>query len=412
MSLKSFIKRPDVKAKLAPLRPGLPRKIAPTLTAAPKSERYMMVGTAFDYLLRFELQRRAPHAVARPWVAESVSDTIWCKNDKGVTSFRHLSRDDKGVISPAAHPDGDRLSVEKLAQEVTGRVRNVVDKAKLAHAEYVKCASPTRLNQTNLAGHAIRLAKLDDSSRSCARFDSTFEEAAAEDVEDLLALLVVAPFDVFLHDKVMLLNPTFGQTSSLVGGADGDLIVGDMLVDVKTTKSDKMAADDLDQLLGYYLLARRQYQADPNFPGINRLAIYYSRHSYLWVLDATTWTEHPLFAETEEWFFTRANEVFKAKQPDPMKAHETTITDLAALVALKKKLEMNPRVLRVNRSNPDGAEWMVHLACMRPGPRLRLQVILLNDKGRDNLVLFDAHQLLTSGTLLFEGGAGRWRLNY
>jgi hypothetical protein len=280
---------------------------------APKSERYMMVGTAFNYLLRFELQRRAPHAVARCWTAESAPDNIWCKNDKGVTSFRHLSRDDKGVISLAAHPDGDPHSLEKLAQEVAGRARNVVDKAKLAQARYVKSTSPTRLDQADLAGHAIRLAKLDDSSRSCGRFDSTFEEAAVEDVEDLLALLAIVPFNALFHDRVMLLNPIFGQTSSLVGGADADLIVGDMLVDFKTTKSDKMAADDLDQLLGYYLLARRQRQADPKFPAINRLAIYFCRQSYLWTLDATTWTEHPLFAETEEWFFSHAKEVFKAK---------------------------------------------------------------------------------------------------
>ena len=29
-----------------------------------------MIGTAFDYLLRFKLQRTYPYAVVKPWVAE------------------------------------------------------------------------------------------------------------------------------------------------------------------------------------------------------------------------------------------------------------------------------------------------------------------------------------------------------
>src|SRR5262245_3078502 len=70
MSLKRFLELSDVKAAVAPLRPKLPRKIDGPMKAGPRSTRYTMVGTAFDYLLRFELQRRAPHAVAGKWAAE------------------------------------------------------------------------------------------------------------------------------------------------------------------------------------------------------------------------------------------------------------------------------------------------------------------------------------------------------
>ena len=62
MSLKSFVKMADVKAKLKPLRPGPPRKIPAALAAEPRSKRYTVVGTAFDYLLRFSSsdERRTP----------------------------------------------------------------------------------------------------------------------------------------------------------------------------------------------------------------------------------------------------------------------------------------------------------------------------------------------------------------
>lgn len=59
MSLTRFLKMPDVAAKTMVLRPKLPRKIPAALQVEPRSARHMMVGTAFDYLLRFEIQRRA-----------------------------------------------------------------------------------------------------------------------------------------------------------------------------------------------------------------------------------------------------------------------------------------------------------------------------------------------------------------
>ncbi|MCS6925557.1 MAG: hypothetical protein NZ578_06605 [Candidatus Binatia bacterium] len=76
MSLPSFVSMPDVKAKLKPIRPKLPRKLHTPLKVAPRRKRYTLVGTAFDYLLRFELQRRAPHAISEAWAAEYAPEII------------------------------------------------------------------------------------------------------------------------------------------------------------------------------------------------------------------------------------------------------------------------------------------------------------------------------------------------
>jgi hypothetical protein len=48
MSLTSFLDMPEVAAKVKPLRPKLPRKIAAPLRAEPRSNRYPMIGTAFE----------------------------------------------------------------------------------------------------------------------------------------------------------------------------------------------------------------------------------------------------------------------------------------------------------------------------------------------------------------------------
>ena len=160
------------------------------------------------------------------------------------------------------------------------------------------------------AAHAIRLAKLDPVYRAL-RLDPRFEDADSEDVEDLLAMLNIIPFDSLLHKDSLLLNPTFGESSQIVGGADADLIAGNLLVDFKVTKKGEMSVRDLDQLLGYYFLARRQRHLDPKFPEIKGVALYFCRHGHLWPLDVATWIDQPEFLDIEKWFFSHAKEVFE-----------------------------------------------------------------------------------------------------
>jgi hypothetical protein len=368
MSLTRFLDMPEVTAKVKPLRPKLPRKINALLHVEPRSNRYTMVGTAFDYLLRFELQRRAPHAIAGKWIAERTPDIIpniiqyWWESDDGPFSAtndpgakqysawcernevsdeelceelapyaikidKKLSLEDARRLADEAvrlmgSEDESDESVVKLNRElvrfggsenvglleIAARARRVVKKAESAVAAYRKLKRPSSGSRAELAAHAIRLAQLDEVYRAW-RLDPGFEEADSDDVDDLLAMLAVVPFDALTDGKLMLLNPDFADSSTLVGGADTDLIRGDMLVDFKVTKRSAMQARDLDQLLGYYLLARHRRRADPTFPAINRAALYFCRHGHLWILEVNNWTNHPEFPDIEEWFFKQASEV-------------------------------------------------------------------------------------------------------
>ncbi len=220
-----------------------------------------------------------------------------------------LSKDQNGRVYMA-----DILGNEDDAREVAERAREVVDKAKAALAAYTKNTSPMPGEQADLAAHAIRLAKLDPLCRARV-FDATFDEAAQEDVEDLVAMLAIVPFERLLHETVLLLNPTFGEASQAVRGADTDLIAGDMLIDFKTTTKTAMEGEYLDQILGYFFLARREQRVNPKFPEIKRLGIYFCRHGFLWTIEAKTWTDCPVFPEVEEWFFQRAGEVFGTSRP-------------------------------------------------------------------------------------------------
>jgi hypothetical protein len=287
----------DVAAKIKPLRPNLTRKIGVPLRVQPRSERYHIVGGAFDYLFRFELQRRAPHAVTSKWVAEYVPDRIWHTNHEGSFGMDLL----KGVDPKYYLPP----------QQVAQRARNIVDDSKAAVAAYLKSKEPSPAQQADLAAHAIRLGTLDVVIRA-RKLDQRFEEAAAEDIEELVAMLAIVPFGSLVHPGVLLLNPIFGEASKLVGGADADLITGDMIMDIKTIKGDSTDVRYLDQLLGYFLLARKHRGVDPGFPAMKRLGLYFCRHGPLWAVDTTIWTEKPQFQEIEDWFFERAEEVRSA----------------------------------------------------------------------------------------------------
>lgn len=299
MSLTSFLDIHDVAEGLKPLRPTSPRKIDAALRVQPRTDHYGIVGTAFDYLLRFEIQRRAAHAIVRRWVADHAADHI-C----GTGGYDVVIDAETGCVERSlndSHPTP--------ATETPNRVHAVVENAKSSVAACLKTRIPKDAQRAELAAHAIRLARLDTFIRA-GRLDPQFEHADQEDVEDLLSMLQIAPFDLLLDSNTVLLNPTFGEASRAVGGADADLIAGDLLVDFKVTTTNAIHTTDLDQLLGYYLLARQHRRVDTTFPEIRRVAIYFCRYGYLWALDATAWTSHPEFPVVEEWFFKRAKELF------------------------------------------------------------------------------------------------------
>src|SRR5258708_1948657 len=188
----------EVVAKFNAIRPGMPRRIPQPVKVAPRTNNGGLVGTAFDYFLRFEIQRRAPYAASAEWIAEEV------------------------------------LIV--LAEDAGRQARRVIDDARGAVAAYVAKgrgnAREIVRDQPQIARHAIRLARLDTFRRSGILDPSMFAEPDLDDVDDLVAMLAIVPLEEFLNKRPLILNPSFGDSSTLVGGADADLFVGETLIDL------------------------------------------------------------------------------------------------------------------------------------------------------------------------------------
>lgn len=291
VSLTSFVRLGDVAERLKPFRPPTSRVNVPLKVPA-RHNSPQLTGTAFDYLLRFEIQRRAAHAEHGEWIAEKVPSIIEPpRSSAGTNSYRDYLW--------GKSPD-DYIPPDELAE----RVRAVCSGARTAVNAHAGASDPSPDSLRVLAAWAVRLAKIDGVFRR-DELDVTFEVAPPDLVEELVALLAAVPFDRIIRPGRVVLNPDFGEASTLVGGADADLVAGDALIDFKTTKSFAVRDDHLDQLFGYFLLARRA-----GVPEIKRVGVYFSRFGRLRSAETSVWTRRPDFEETERWFFQRAREVF------------------------------------------------------------------------------------------------------
>jgi hypothetical protein len=219
----------------------------PALRAPPRSGNYGLVGTAFDYLLRWHLQRATPHACTRPWAAEAAI----------------------GRLPASQRPHA--IALLQLAKDQHARF--------LVHGDLTE----------ELCAAAIGLARLDAVFRSGRGRAEIGVPPLPQDLADLRALLAAVPASLTRPLDRCLLNPTFGEASRAVGGADADLVLDDMLVDVKTTKNFKLERMAFDQLIGYFLLATLGgMDADPEpSRAITQVAIYFARYGCLvaWPLE-------------------------------------------------------------------------------------------------------------------------------
>lgn len=211
MSLTSFLSsNSDVKKRF---RQEFPK---PKLTAMerqtkmlapPISNRYALIGTAFDYLLRFYLQRTNPTAKQDSWVADLAVKILW-----------------------------KQAAIGRISESVYRKGKSIVTEAKERLSRYLITG---QLNE-ELLESALLLAQLD----SIFRQGTGHEQIGIvhdEDLQDLNNLISIAPSNLFKSQQRCLLNPTFGVASEMVGGADADFIIDDLLVDLTSSLPLKVA---------------------------------------------------------------------------------------------------------------------------------------------------------------------------
>lgn len=277
MSLTSFLKKnADVRQrfKVEFQMPSL--DITRELAAPPLTKNYSMVGTAFDYLLRFYIERLNPKAVTGKWVAEEA-----LFGDEGLDDVLFYPRKFKDLVAKA--------NVDYNKYLLNG----------------VMCSSLLR--------SVLCLAQLEVFYRRDVD-DSYFAKVGKvdrNDFQDLRRLISLVQSKVFRAKKACVLNPTFGRASELVGGADCDLVIDDALIEIKTTKHFEVKREYFDQLVGYYTLFKiGGIKGLPKAHSIKRLGIYFSRHGCLWLVKIGGFVKRNQFSKFTAWFKKRAKEEF------------------------------------------------------------------------------------------------------
>lgn len=231
------------------------------------------MGTAFDYLLRFKVEQWNPSGRTSDWIAEKA---LWILED----SYERRSDTWTYTCLIRKEKSRDGKSQQAMLEFTKKRYewgKRILDEA---GATYERCRRTSTIDK-RLARSAWRLALLDPIYRGgYAGWDDG--RIDPRDIDDLLALVKIVPKVYFTAKRHAVLNPTFGCGSRLVGGADADLLIDDMLIEIKTTQRFRVRQEYLNQLIGYYLLSltggidglQRNHK-------VKRLGIYFSRFGEL-----------------------------------------------------------------------------------------------------------------------------------
>lgn len=296
MSVTSLLNDPKIRELIDAITPTYEKIIPVPMRIRPRTQYPALMGTAFDYALRFELARRHKQATNRRWIAEEALDVL------------------PSLMAPP--------HVSRLAASIVKNAGAVVN-------EYTTGGKVPRRDAHKAA---LQLAKLDPIFRA-GRIDYDLERVDESDIVELGQLVDAFPYATIRDGAKLQLNPTFGEASILVGGADADLIIDSTLVDLKVTTTDKIERDHVRQLISYAILAHAN--AVSNSPKLSDAALYFARHAYLWKLPLAAIYEHPQYERISNAYFGRASEILRGPSRPPEAPAKRSIPASALGPALK-----------------------------------------------------------------------------
>lgn len=274
MSLTSFLEIPEVREKFKAEFPKPKFDVRRELLAPPiLGVHPRLVGTAFDYLLRFYAKYLNPQAQEDEcgWVASRAVKVLKRQGEN------HLYELGNVVVVEARQNYQNFLHTGKFTDE--------------------------------LLRSSLSLAKLDPLMRRNNYIVENLSVIEKEDITDLWNLINVVDPNLFRTQGRVLLNPDFGPGSLVVKGGDADLILSDLLIDIKTIKELTLERKAFNQLLGYYTLSVIERRLEPDIEPINRLGIYFARYACLYEFEVKEVINPKTFPQFVNWFIARAGEI-------------------------------------------------------------------------------------------------------
>lgn len=245
--------------------PGLANKmvmaVPPSSTESSSSE----IGIALDYLIRFNLERvNGPLFHGSTWIAEWGYEC---------------------TLNEIDSTQGDRICIGHSVLKLTDKLelrRLVTSEFSRAKGNYAKFIAEGELTKSLLRS-SIFLAKLEATYRT-GRIVGNIGSIDSHAVAELSRLFTIVPWEKFRAVQRCVANPIFDSRLSLVGGADADFIVDDLLVDIKCTRKPGLNRATLNQLLGYTFLSMLEGVNGRKKPEIRRIGVYFARYGHLFTM--------------------------------------------------------------------------------------------------------------------------------
>jgi hypothetical protein len=301
LSLTSFLKQSkEIRLELRQHFPyPLKSVVFPHVQAPPLTTNYAMVGQAFDYLLRFYMQRHNPHA----------SDAA---------GRSHWIADSMKVLAGSLVGESDEIQRQREAEALCP---TLLESAHAHHERYLENGLVT----DELLGSCLNLAIMDGIVRA-GELRAELGVANPRDIQDLRNLLALVPAAPFLDGQKIFLNPPFRFPS----GADCDLLIDDTLIEIKTTKFSEVKEEYYQQLLGYHLCTLPR--SGPR--GFQRIGVYFSRHGFLWSVALSDIASEDAFCRfLPRWgeHVTRYHEARPCRKPAPAPKPDALIAQVDKL---------------------------------------------------------------------------------
>jgi len=302
LSLSKFIELPDVKARLRQefVKPRFSED--KPMLAPVKTANTSKIGIAFDYLMRFYAKYLNLNAVSNQWVAEKALEILNVIKDNDTVETPPNSRLRK-VSDIDESPKSFIEDWKKVKYKYHSQAKITIETAKKNYKSYLKNGKM----DDKLIASALDLATLDVLVTAGYVPPLKRSKPDKNDMEDLRQLIAIINPDTIKAEHTCVLNPSFGPEATKLMNAEGDIVIDDILIDIKTVNNLKVDRKIFNQLLGYYTLYRiGGIQGMPSSNQINKLGIYFSRHGHLHTYKVEDLVNESSYLDFIEWFKERA----------------------------------------------------------------------------------------------------------
>ena len=213
-----------------------------------------LLGTAFDYLIRLDIARKT----GQPFDVDKIVAV------KGYSRLKNLFPKDKSL--PKKFSTAQKNMKNYQSDKSLGLLKN-------KEAIYADCFLCANLDIVVRSGQP---------PETLTKMYTLPNKVFLEEFKELQYLAHEKLLNLFSESDSIYYNPKFGIASAMVGGADGDIILNDTLIDFKTSKNSGYSWQEAAQLVGYYLLSKiDQKLGNPRAVDFNKVALYQARYGEL-----------------------------------------------------------------------------------------------------------------------------------